>query len=117
MSTSIYSIPQPPESVIRAIVRRTRGASAEQRGGPGRVQPAWLGWFRHFGSWRNALQAAGGIKPAEVERRRQWDKATVSPIYGTCAAGDDLRPQLSYIDATADYIVRHATTLGLGAMP
>jgi hypothetical protein len=32
--------------------------------------------FRHFGSWRNDLRAAG-IKVAVVERRREWDKTKI----------------------------------------
>jgi hypothetical protein len=39
-------------------------------------RPLYCGAFRHFGSWRNALRAAG-INAATVERRREWDKAKI----------------------------------------
>jgi hypothetical protein len=65
------------ESVIRAILQR------EQDGLPlncevvkGESKPLHCGASRHFGSWRNALRAAG-IDVATVECRRDWDKAKI----------------------------------------
>ena len=65
------------ESVIQAILRRERDSlplNCEAVRGASRPQHSSA--IRHFGSWRNALQAAG-IDPATVERRREWDKAKI----------------------------------------
>ncbi len=65
------------ESVIRAILRR------EQEGLPLNCEavkavsrPLYCGAFRYFGSWRNALLAAG-IDVSAVERRRHWNKTKI----------------------------------------
>ena len=80
------------ESVIRAIVRREREGLPLSSGA---VQEAssqlHSGAYRHFGSWRNALQAAG-IKATDVERRRQWDKAKIiAHLRDLCGRGRSLR--------------------------
>ena len=65
------------ESVIRAILRRERdGLPLNCEAVKEASSQLCSGAFRHFGSWRNALRAAG-IKVAVVERRREWDKARI----------------------------------------
>jgi hypothetical protein len=65
------------ESVIRAILRRARdGLPLNCEAVKEASSQLCSGAFRHFGSWRNALRAAG-IKVAGVERRREWDKARI----------------------------------------
>ena len=65
------------ESVIRAIVRRERdGLPLNSEAVKGVSRQLHCGATRHFGSWRNALQAAG-VNVATVQRRREWDKAKV----------------------------------------
>ena len=65
------------ESVIRAILRRERdGLPLNCEAIKEASKPLYCGAFRHFGSWRNALRAAG-INVATVERRREWDKAKI----------------------------------------
>ena len=65
------------ESVIQAILRRERdGLPLNCEAVKGVSRPLHSGAIRHFGSWRNALQAAG-INTAAVERRREWDKAKI----------------------------------------
>jgi hypothetical protein len=65
------------ESVIQAILRRERdGLPLNCEAAKMASKPLYWGAFRQFGSWRNALRAAG-INPATVERRRQWDKAKI----------------------------------------
>jgi len=83
------------ESVIRAIVRREReGLPLNSRAVQQASSQLHSGACRHFGSWRNALQAAG-IKPADVERRRQWDKAKViAHLRDLCVRGRSLRQKI-----------------------
>ena len=65
------------ESVIRAILRRERdGLPLNCEAVKAVSKPLYCGAIRHFGSWRNALRAAG-IHVAAVERRREWDKAKI----------------------------------------
>jgi hypothetical protein len=65
------------ETVIRAIVRREQDGLPLNSEAVRRVsRPLHCGAIRHFGSWRNALQAAG-INVAIVQRRREWDKAKI----------------------------------------
>ncbi len=65
------------ESVIQAILRRERdGLPLNCEAIKGVSRPLCCRAFRHFGSWRNALRAAG-INAASVERRRVWDKAKI----------------------------------------
>ena len=65
------------ESVIRAILRRERdGLPLNCEAIKGVSRPLCSGACRHFGSWRNALRAAG-INAATIERRREWDKAKI----------------------------------------
>jgi hypothetical protein len=65
------------ESVIGAILRRERdGLPLNCEAVKEASSQLCSGAFRHFGSWRNALRAAG-IKVAIVERRREWDKAKI----------------------------------------
>jgi hypothetical protein len=65
------------ESVIRAILRRERdGLPLNCEAIKGVSKPLYCGASRYFGSWRNALRAAG-INVAAVERRREWNNATV----------------------------------------
>ena len=65
------------ESVIRAILRRERdGLPLNCEAVKEASSQLYSGAFRHFGSWRNALRAAG-INVAAVERRREWDKAKI----------------------------------------
>jgi hypothetical protein len=65
------------ESVIRAILRRERdGLPLNCEAIKNVSRPLHSGAIRQFGSWRNALQAAG-IDAAAVERRREWDKAKI----------------------------------------
>jgi hypothetical protein len=65
------------ESVIRAIVRRERDGLPLNSETVRRVsRPLHCGAIRHFGSWRNALQAVG-INVAIVQRRREWDRAKI----------------------------------------
>ena len=65
------------ESVIRAILRRERdGLPLNCEAVKEASSQLYCGAFRHFGSWRNALRAAG-INVATVERRREWDKAKI----------------------------------------
>ena len=57
------------ESVIQAILRRERdGLPLNCEAVRGVSRPLHSGAIRHFGSWRNALQAAG-INTATVERQ------------------------------------------------
>lgn len=65
------------ESVIREILRREReqlplNCEAIKKA----PKPLCCGAFRYFGSWRNALRAAG-VNVATIERRREWDKAKI----------------------------------------
>ncbi len=80
------------ESVIRAIVRREReGLPLNSRAVQQASSQLHSGAYRHFGSWRNALKAAG-IKASDVERRRQWNKAKViAHLRDLCARGRSLR--------------------------
>ena len=65
------------EAVIQAILRRERdGLPLNCEAVRGVSRPLHSGAIRHFGSWRNALQAAG-IDAATVERRREWDRAKI----------------------------------------
>lgn len=65
------------ESVIQAILRRERdGLPLHSEAVRGQARPLYGGAIRHFGSWRNALLAAG-INARTVERRRGWDKAKI----------------------------------------
>jgi hypothetical protein len=80
------------ESVIRAILRR------EQEGLPLNCEAVKEasrslhgGGYRLFGSWRNALQAAG-INVATIERRREWNKAKIiARLRELCRHGRSLR--------------------------
>ncbi|MGA2621929.1 MAG: hypothetical protein ABSF26_30370 [Thermoguttaceae bacterium] len=83
------------ESVIRAIVRREReGLPLSSRAVQEASSQLHSGAYRHFGSWRNALQAAG-IKATEVERRRQWDKAKIIALLrDLCSRGRSLRQKI-----------------------
>jgi hypothetical protein len=68
---------QTRESVIRAILRRERdGLPLNSEAVRGVSRTLHCGALRHFGSWRNALQAAG-INVASIEGRREWNKAKV----------------------------------------
>ncbi len=80
------------ESVIRAIVRREReGLPLSSRAVQVASSQLHSGAYRHFGSWRNALQAAG-IKATKVEKRRQWDKAEIiAHLRNLCGRGRSLR--------------------------
>ena len=80
------------ESVIRAIVRREReGLPLSSRAVQVASSQLHSGAYRHFGSWRNALQAAG-IKATKVEKRRQWDKAKIiAHLRDLCGRGRSLR--------------------------
>ena len=65
------------EAVVRAILRREQegiplNCEAVKRDSP----PLHRGAVRHFGSWRNALRAAG-IKTASVERKTEWNRAKI----------------------------------------
>ena len=80
------------ESVIRAILRRERdGLPLNSEAVRGVSRPLHCGALRHFGSWRNALQAAG-INVATIERRRKWNKAKViARLRELCGKGRSLR--------------------------
>jgi len=65
------------ESVIGAILRREHGrlplnCEAVKEAS----MPLYCGAVRHFGSWRNALQAAG-VNVPRIEHRREWNKAKI----------------------------------------
>jgi hypothetical protein len=65
------------EAVIGAILRREReGLPLNCEAVKGALKPLYCGAFRHFGSWRNALRAAG-IDVPTVERRREWNKTKI----------------------------------------
>jgi hypothetical protein len=83
---------QTRESVIRAILRRERdGLPLNSEAVKGVSGPLHCGAFRHFGSWRNALQAAG-INVATIERRRDWNKAKIiARLRELCNKGRSLR--------------------------
>ena len=76
------------ESVIRAILRRERDGLPLNCEAVKRVSmPMYGGAVRHFGSWRNALRAAG-IDVAAVERRTEWDQAKIiSRLRRLCRRG------------------------------
>ena len=105
------------ESVIRAIVRREReGLPLSSRAVQVASSQLHSGAYRHFGSWRNALQAAG-IKATKVEKRRQWDKAEIiAHLRNLCGRGRSLHRSLC-IEATADYIEQHVNISEPGATP
>jgi hypothetical protein len=74
MTTSLF---RSRDSVIRAILGRERDGLPLNCEAVKRVSKAlYCGAIRYFGSWRNALQAAG-IDVAAVERRREWDKSKI----------------------------------------
>ena len=80
------------ESVILAILRREReGLPLSSRAVQATSSQLHSGAYRHFGSWRNALVAAG-INACNVERRRDWDKAKViGRLRDLCGRGHSLR--------------------------
>ena len=80
------------ESVIRVILRRERdGLPLNSEAVKGVSRPLHRGALRHFGSWRNALKAAG-IKVATIERRRKWNKPKIiARLRELCRKGRSLR--------------------------
>jgi hypothetical protein len=65
------------ESVIGAILRREHDSlPINCEAVKEASKPLYCGALRHFGSWRNALRAAG-IDVPSVERRREWNKAKI----------------------------------------
>ena len=78
------------ESVIRAILRREREVFLELRSGQRRVKPALSGAFRHFGSWRNALQRPESRSPSS-NGEGSGTKRESSPVCELCRRRQSLR--------------------------
>jgi len=65
------------ESIIGAILRREHdGLPINCEAIKEASMPLYCGAVRYFGSWRNALRAAG-INVPRVEHRREWNKAKI----------------------------------------
>ena len=80
------------ESVIRAVLHREHdGLPLNSEAVKGVSRPLHCGAIRHFGSWRNALQAAG-INVVIIQRRRKWDRAKIiTRLRELCSNGRSLR--------------------------
>lgn len=65
------------DSVLRAILERERlGLPLNCEAIKGATRPLYSAAVRRFGSWRNALSAAG-IDAISIGRKREWDKAKI----------------------------------------
>jgi hypothetical protein len=85
------------ESIIGVILRREHdGLPINCEAIKEASMPLYCGAVRHFGSWRNALRAAG-IDVPRVEHRREWNKAKIiTTLRALCRQGLSLRQRDVY---------------------